>query len=216
MLATHYARGRFRGNLVQQGWMNPTPVVLYGQKVRLEPLDHRHADHLFEACQSDDIWRYMPVARPASREVLVGLIDKAWKAAAEGVELPFAIIDDPTDRAIGSTRFLEIHRPDRALEIGWTWVGESWQRTGANSEGKYLLLRHAFDELGALRVQLRADGRNERAQRAIERLGAVKEGVLRRNRLTWDGVYRDTVFYSILAAEWPSVKERLEARLRSP
>jgi len=189
--------------------MNPTPVVLYGERARLEPLDHRHADELTEEAQSDEIWRYMPVPRPANRDAMVGLIDKAWKAAAEGVEVPFAIVDDASDRAVGSTRFIEIRRPDRALEIGWTWLGLSSQRTPINTECKLLLLRHAFEDLGALRVQLKTDGRNLTSQRSIERLGAVKEGVLRHHRLMWDGVFRDTVYYSILAPEWPAVKARL-------
>ena len=189
--------------------MNPTPVVLYGERARLEPLDHRHADQLTEEAQSDEIWRYMPVPRPANRDAMVGLIDKAWKAAAEGVEVPFAIVDDASDRAVGSTRFIEIRRPDRALEIGWTWLGLSSQRTPINTECKLLLLRHAFEDLGALRVQLKTDGRNLTSQRSIERLGAVKEGVLRHHRLMWDGVFRDTVYYSILAPEWPAVKARL-------
>ncbi|MDX2057314.1 MAG: GNAT family protein [Gemmatimonadales bacterium] len=193
--------------------MNPTPVVLYGEHVRLEPLDHRHADDLMEVSAVDEIWRYMPVTRPLDRETVLSLIDKAWKAAAEGVEIPFAIIDDRTDRAVGSTRFLEIRRPDRALEIGWTWLGVASQRTPINTESKYLLLRHVFEELGALRVQLKTDGRNERSQRAIERIGAVREGVLRHHRLMWDGVYRDTVYYSVLAPEWPEVKARLEGLL---
>ncbi len=193
--------------------MNPTPVVLYGEHVRLEPLDHRHADDLLELSTADEIWRYMPVTRPPDRDTMLSLIDKAWKAAAEGAEIPFAIIDDRTDRAVGSTRFLEIRRPDRALEIGWTWLAIPSQRTPANTEAKYLLLRHAFEDLGALRVQLKTDGRNERSQRAIERIGAVREGVLRHHRLMWDGVYRDTVYYSVLAPEWPAVKSRLEGLL---
>ncbi len=193
--------------------MNPTPVVLYGEHVRLEPLDHRHVDDLLDAAQNDDIWRYMPVPRPVTRAVLEQLIDKAWKAASEGLEIPFAIIDDKSDRAVGSTRYLDIHRPDRILEIGWTWLGVSAQRTPMNTECKLLLLRHAFDDLGALRVQLKTDGRNTKSQQAIERLGAVKEGVLRRNRLMWDGVRRDTVYYSILDDEWPAVKTRLEGFL---
>lgn len=193
--------------------MNPTPVVLYGEHVRLEPLDHRHADDLMELSTADEIWRYLPVTRPPDRDTMLSLIDKAWKAAAEGAEIPFAIIDDRTDRAVGSTRFLEIRRPDRALEIGWTWLAIPSQRTAANTEAKYLLLRHAFEDLGALRVQLKTDGRNERSQRAIERIGAVREGVLRHHRLMWDGVYRDTVYYSVLAPEWPAVKSRLEGLL---
>lgn len=193
--------------------MNPTPVVLYGDRVRLEPLDHRHIESLLEAAASDEVWRYMPVPRPASAAAMADLVDKAWKAAALGTEIPFAIVTDADDRAVGSTRFLDIRRVDRGLEIGWTWVGLEYQRTAANTESKFLLLRHAFEELGALRVQLKTDGRNERAQRAIERLGAVHEGVLRRQRLMWDGVYRDTVYYSILADEWPAVKRRLERLL---
>ena len=193
--------------------MNPTPTILYGEHARLEPLDHAHVDDLLEAGNSDEIWRYMPVRRPTTREEVRSLIDKAWKAASLGDEIPFVIINDQTDRAVGSTRFLEIRRPDRALEIGWTWLGLSSQRTPINTECKYLLLRHAFEDLGALRVQLKTDGRNERSQRAIERLGAVKEGVLRHQRMMWDGVYRDTVYYSILEPEWAGVKARLEGFL---
>lgn len=193
--------------------MNPTPVVLYGEHVRLEPLDSRHAEQLLEEAQNDDIWRFMPVPRPHGVADVQDMIDRAWKAAAEGDEVPFAIVADQSDRAVGSTRFLEIRRPDRALEIGWTWLGSASQRTLVNTETKFLLLRHAFDELGALRVQFRIDGRNEPSQRAIERIGAVREGTLRHHRITWDGVYRDTVYYSILAAEWPEVKTRLEGLL---
>lgn len=193
--------------------MNPTPVVLYGEQVRLEPLDHSHIDQLLEAGNADEIWQYMPVPRPESRQVMASLIDKAWKAASVGVEVPFAIIDDQSGAAVGSTRYIDIRRPDRALEIGWTWLGLKWQRTALNTECKYLLLRHAFDDLGALRVQLKTDGRNERSQRAIERIGAIKEGTLRRQRLMWDGVFRDTIYYSILDTEWPAVKARLEGLL---
>lgn len=195
--------------------MNPTPVVLYGERVRLEPLDHRHADELLDQAQNDEIWRYMPVPRPTSRADIENQIDKAWKAASEGLEVPFAVIDVKTGQAVGSTRYHDIHRPDRILEIGWTWLGMAAQRTAINTESKLLLLRHAFDDQGALRVQLKTDGRNLRSQKAIERLGAVKEGVLRRNRLMWDGFRRDTVYYSILNDEWPAVKSRLEGLLGS-
>lgn len=189
--------------------MNPTPVVLYGEHVRLEPLDHAHADDLLEEAANDEIWRYMPIRRPTTKQEILAMIDKAWKAAAEGLEVPFAIISDKTGRAVGSTRYLDIHRPDRRLEIGWTWLGLSSQRTAINTETKRLLFGHAFEDLGALRVQLKTDGRNEQSLRAIERLGAVKEGVLRKSRLMWDGVYRDTVYYSVLDTEWPAVKARL-------
>ncbi len=193
--------------------MNPTPVVLYGEHVRIEPLDPKHAPDLLEGSNDDDIWRFMPVRRPADLAAMNDVIDRAWKAAAVGDEIPFAIIDDKTDRAVGSTRFLDIRRIDRAVEIGWTWLGTQAQRTAINTEAKFLLLRHLFEDLGAMRVQLKTDGRNTRSQLAIERLGAVKEGTLRRTRLTWDSIYRDTVYYSVIEPEWPAVKQRLLGRL---
>lgn len=193
--------------------MNPTPVVLYGEHARLEPLDHDHADQLLEAGADDLIWRYMPVPRPRDREAMIAVIDRAWRAAADRSEVPFAIVDAQTDRAIGSTRFLEIRHGDRALEIGWTWLTPTAQRTPINTECKYLLLRHAFQDLGALRIQFKTDARNLQSQQAIERIGGVREGVLRHHSLRWDGVYRDTVYYSILATEWPEAKAKLEARL---
>ncbi|MEO8448364.1 MAG: GNAT family protein [Gemmatimonadota bacterium] len=194
--------------------MNPTPVVLYGESVRLEPLDPSHADQLLEAAQDDVIWQFMPIPRPATRADIVILIEKAWSAAAAGAEMPFAIIDAQTDRAVGSTRFLEIRRIDRGLEIGWTWLGTSAQRTPINTECKYLLLRHAFEDLGAIRVQLNTDGRNTRSLASIERIGGAKEGVLRKHRKMWDGVVRDSVYFSVLDTEWPEVKVRLERLLK--
>ncbi len=133
--------------------------------------------------------------------------------AATGSQLPFAVIDQKNNRVAGSTRYLDIRPNDRAIEIGSTWLGSEFQRTAINSECKYLLLRHAFEELGAVRVTLKTDGRNEQSQRAIERLGAVREGVLRKHMVMWDGYVRDTVYYSILDSEWPQVKDRLKGLL---
>ncbi|MGH7560470.1 MAG: GNAT family N-acetyltransferase [Gemmatimonadales bacterium] len=197
--------------------MNPVPVVLYGDRVRIEPLDHRHADDLLAAAADPEIWRFMPIPQPASGGDLLTWIDDAWRRAAAGDQLPFAVVDHATDRAIGSTRFLEIRRSWRTLEIGWTWLSASAQRTPVNTECKYLLLRHAIEELGALRVQFKTDARNERSQRSLERIGAVKEGVLRKQRINWDGFVRDAVYYSIVDEDWPAVKARLEKLLsRSP
>jgi RimJ/RimL family protein N-acetyltransferase len=193
--------------------MNPTPVVLYGEAVRLEPLDYTHAEDLLAAGADPDIWRYMPIPQPNAVGQLRAWIDEAWQLAAAGEQIPFAILDPATDRALGSTRFLEIRRTWRTLEIGWTWLAASVQRTRVNTECKYLLLRHAFEDLGALRVQFKTDGRNEQSQRAIERIGAVKEGVLRKQRVNHDGYVRDAVYYSILDDEWPAVKARLEEML---
>jgi RimJ/RimL family protein N-acetyltransferase len=193
--------------------MNPIPVVLYGDRIRLEPLDHRHADALFDQGRSAEIWRYLPAPMPESVGDVISLVDEAWRAAADGRELPFAVIDERTDRAVGSTRYLDIRRSDRALEIGWTWYAPPTQGTLANMESKFLLLRHAFEELGAIRVQFRTDSRNGRSVRAIERLGATREGVLRQERRARDGIYRDTVVYSIIETEWAAVKERLRRQM---
>ncbi len=193
--------------------MNPTPVVLYGDAVKLEPLDPAHADDLLAAGADPEIWRYMPIPQPNSVAEVRKWIDEAWKLAATGDQLPFAILDPETGRAVGSTRYLEIHRNWRTLEIGWTWLAASVQRSAVNTETKLMLLKHAFEDQGALRVQFKTDGRNLRSQKALERLGAVKEGVLRKQRINHDGYVRDAVYYSILDDEWPAVKQRLVTRL---
>ena len=193
--------------------MNPTPVVLYGDAVKLEPLDPSHAEDLLAASADPEIWRYLPIAQLTSMVEVTQWIDEAWKLAATGEQLPFAIVDPETGRAIGSTRYLEIHRNWRTLEIGWTWLAASAQRSAVNTECKFLLLKHAFQDLGALRVQFMTDGRDQRTQEALERIGAVKEGVLRKQRVNHDGYVRDAVCYSILDDEWPAVKERLTAKL---
>lgn len=189
--------------------MNLAPVVLPGQVVRLEPLERRHAADLLLAAADPDIWLYIPSPQPRTLGEVEAFIESAKRSAANGQEIPFAVIDQASDRAIGSTRYLEIRPADRALEIGWTWYAKEAQRTAVNTECKFLLLRHAFEELGALRMQFKTDRRNLRSQRAIERIGAVKEGVLRKQRIMPDGYVRDTVYYSILDAEWPAVKARL-------
>jgi len=188
---------------------DPRPVTLMGELVRLEPLAPRHAAELFEAGSDPDIWRYMPVPPPTCSDDIARWIDQSVAATASGVEVGFAVVDAAIGRAVGSTRFLDIRRGDRALEIGWTWIAPAAQRSAVNTESKLLLLAHAFENLGAVRVQLKTDARNVPSQRAIERLGAVREGVLRRHKLCWDGHLRDTVYYSIIDAEWPLVRRRL-------
>ena len=140
---------------------------------------------------------------------------KSQATAATGAEVPFAIVLNETNRAVGSTRYMDIRPDHRGLEIGWTWLAPEVQRTRVNTETKYLLLRHAFEGLGAIRVQLKTDARNLRSQRAIERLGGVMEGVHRRHMQMHDGHIRDTVYYSILDTEWPTVKSKIELKLAS-
>lgn len=185
------------------------PVTLEGTVVRLEPLRHVHADGLREAGSYDAIWTYT-----ASRmEDPEAYIVSALSNEREGTELPFAIIDRKSERVIGSTRFMAISPADRGLEIGSTWLTPSVWKTKVNTECKYLLLRHCFEELGCIRVQLKTDLRNQNSQRAIERIGGVREGVLRNHMLLKSGHVRDTVMFSILDREWPAVKNRLEMLL---
>jgi len=196
--------------------MNPTPVVLYGDAVKLEPLDPSHAEDLLAAGADPEIWRYMPIPQPDTVAQVRKWIDEAWKLAATGEQLPFAIVDPETGRAVGSTRYLDIHRNWRTLEIGWTWLAASVQRSAVNTEAKLMLLKHAFEDQGALRVQFKTDARNLRSQQAIERLGARKDGVLRHHALRRDGTVRDTVMYSLAAGEWPEVKAHLQYQLSKP
>ncbi len=192
---------------------DPRPVTLEGEHVRLEPVGPRHAGDLLAAGGDLEAWHFMPVPPPRDLDEMKQWIETAAAATLAGQEIAFAIIEAQAGRAVGSTRFLDIRRRDRALEIGWTWLAAGFQRTAVNTESKLLLLGHAFEDLGAVRVQLKTDRRNLVSQKAIERLGAVREGVLRHNRLNWDGHWRDTVYYSILESEWPHVKRRLLAFL---
>lgn len=193
--------------------INPQPLTLFGRQVRLEPIGQQHAADLYDAGAAASIWRYLPRPPFSDLDDARRWIDSCiYRDAAEG-RIQFAVISAAANRAVGSTGYLDIDRPNRALEIGMTWYGVPWQRTAVNTECKYLMLRHAFDDLGALRVCLKTDHRNERSQRAIERIGARREGVLRNHRIAWDGVNRHSVYYSIIASEWPAVRERLAARL---
>jgi N-acetyltransferase len=191
----------------------PRPVTLEGARVRLEPLAESHAPDLFEAGRDPGTWRYMSRGRLESLEDALRWIAEVRAGVEAGRQVAFAVIPLASGRAVGSTRYFDIRRRDRALEIGHTWLGPEARRTGINTGCKYLLLRHAFEDLGAFRVQLKTDARNETSQRAIERIGGVREGVLRRHILMPDGHVRDTVYYSVLDSEWPSVKLRLERML---
>ena len=193
--------------------MNPQPVTLSGRYVRLEPIGPQHAADLYQVGQDESIWRYLPRPAFTSLEDAGEWIDGCLARNDQEARIQFAVVHREDGKAVGSTGYLDIDRPNRALEIGMTWYGVAYQRTGVNTECKYLLLRHAFDDLGALRVCLKTDSRNERSQQAIARIGAQREGVLRNHRITWDGVNRHSVYFSIIASEWPAVKARLEAMI---
>jgi RimJ/RimL family protein N-acetyltransferase len=187
------------------------PLVLEGRSVRLEPLSQEHAQGLFNRGREAADWAYLP------RACFVDMADtRQWidEALGSPCQVPFAIVDRAHNRAIGSTRFLNIRAEHRGLEIGWTWLGRDWQRTAANTETKFLLLRHAFEKLRALRVEFKADARNLRSQQSLERIGATREGVLRQHMVVQDNHVRDSVYYSIISTEWEAVRDRLLPLLR--
>lgn len=192
--------------------MNVIPVTLELEvgTARLEPLTRAHARDLLDAGSDPEIWRYSLSAQPLTLAEAESHVDAALAAPDE---CPFAIVHRAEGRAIGSTRYLDIQPRHRAVEIGSTWIGARWQRTSINTECKLLLMRHAFVVLGCVRVQLKADTRNQRSCAAMERIGARYEGTLRKHRILRDGFIRDTAYYSVIAQEWPAVERRLVARL---
>lgn len=193
--------------------MKVEPVVLEGNVVRLEPIAERHVNDLAKVGLEEDIWRYMRYGKMENIEQLTGWVRELLELQQQGTDLPFSVIYKASGAAVGCTRYLNIDKLDRSLEIGGTWYGLDYQGTLVNTECKYLLMRHAFEVLGCVRVWFKTDSRNRRSQRAIERLGAKKEGVLRNHMILPDGYIRDSVVYSVLPDEWPLVKTKLEARL---
>jgi N-acetyltransferase len=190
----------------------PAPVTLEGTQVRLEPLALRHLDALMRAGEDDAVWTWLPF-RPRTRAQYQAWVDAALASQANGEQLPFATIDRASGEVVGSTRLFLISRRDRRVEIGGTWLAPAAQRTPINTESKLLLLAHCFDSLGCVRVELKTDARNENSQRAILRIGARYEGVMRKHMLTRGGVHRDSVSYGIVDDDWPGVRRRLEQML---
>ena len=181
-------------------------ATLQGQGVRLEPLDQVHAQGLFVRGRYEPDWAYMP------RGCFVDLADtRQWidEALATPGQAPFAIIETGKNKVAGSTRYLNFRPEHRSVEIGWTWLGQDWQRTSVNTEAKLLLLGHAFERMGCVRVEFKTDARNLRSQRALERIGATREGVLRQHMIVQDDYIRDSVYFSVLDKEWPAVRDRL-------
>jgi len=192
--------------------MDLTPVTLRGRWLTLEAIDERHAPGIFDVMRDDEVCRYLAWDPPKSLDETLALVREAKDAMARGQAIVYAQVWNATGRAIGSTRLLDVRPADRQVEIGSTFLGRDYWRTPANTESKYLFLRHCFESLGCVRVALKTDGRNLRSQEAIARLGAVREGVLRRH-MRIKNYQRDTVYFSILDDEWPAVKARLQARL---
>jgi RimJ/RimL family protein N-acetyltransferase len=190
------------------------PVTLEGTHVRLEPLSPAHLDGIMRAGEDDAIWQWLPY-RPRTRGEYAAWLDHALAEQAAGREAPLATIDRATGDVVGSTRLFFVSPRDRRIEIGGTWLAPAAQRTPINTECKLLLLRHCFETLGCVRVELKTDARNEKSQAAIVRIGAKREGVMRKHMLTRGGFYRDSVYFAIVDDEWPEVRARLEAMLVS-
>jgi RimJ/RimL family protein N-acetyltransferase len=188
------------------------PIILEGRHVRLEPLSLDHLDGLCAVGLAGDIFRWFPEPVHSAGEMRI-FIEKALAAQKAGTALPFATMEKVSGRAAGSTRYGNIDLSHRRVEIGWTWLAPGWQRTPLNTEAKYLLLRRAFEQLGCIRVELKTDALNERSRKAILRIGAKEEGILRQHIITANGRFRDTVYYSIVDSEWPGVKAALEQKL---
>jgi RimJ/RimL family protein N-acetyltransferase len=189
-----------------------TPIVLEGERVRLEPLTREHLDALCEVGLDPELWRWSPTPVWSRDEMAVYLRD-ALDAQERGHMLPFATIERASAKLVGSTRYGNIDLAHRRLEIGWTWVAQPWQRTAVNTEAKLLMLQHAFGLLRCHRVEFKTDALNERSREALLRLGAKEEGVFRKHIVTASGRVRDTVYYSIIDTEWPDVEKRLKERL---
>ncbi|HLZ91663.1 MAG TPA: GNAT family protein [Candidatus Acidoferrum sp.] len=189
------------------------PVVLQGRHVRLEPLTLEHIERLAEVGLDPDLWKWIPTPVRSLAE-MGDYVQTALKEQAAGSAIPFALLEQAGGRVVGSTRYANIEREHRRLEIGWTWVAGPWQRTAINTEAKYLLLRHAFETLGCMRVELKTDSLNDRSRAAILRTGARQEGIFRNHMITASGRIRHTVYFSVIESEWPEVKAGLEAKLR--
>ena len=188
------------------------PTILSGSSIQLLPLELSCAEGLF-ACGTDSrIWTYLP-NKVETREDMDQMIQSALESQRQGTDHPYAVYSSDLGKLVGSTRFLNISIPNKQLEIGWTWYTPEVWRTRVNTECKYTLLKYSFEEFKAVRVQFKADIRNDRSNRAIERIGAVREGMLRQDRILHDGYIRNSYLYSIIDTEWPAVKERLEQYL---
>lgn len=190
-------------------------TVLVGKYVRLEPLMYDHTDDLYNHCGNDEeVWRWLSQHNPTSHDAMHQIVTRALIERDAGEREPFAVILAETGEAVGATSFLNQVPEHRVVEIGWTFYGRKFWRSPVNTEAKLLMMTEAFETRNYDRVGLRTDVKNERSQAAIERLGAKKEGILRHLVIRKDGTSRDSVFYSILADEWPAVKTRLSAALR--
>lgn len=191
----------------------PQPITLAGRYVMLRPLLETDIPELCQIGLEESLWR-LSSSKVSTPEDMAAYVRAALSAQQNNSAVPFVLVEPASHRLIGSTRYGNIDVANGSLEIGWTWINPAWQRTGVNTEAKYLLLRHAFEELDCIRVSLKTDVLNQRSRQAMLRIGAKEEGILRNHMITSEGRIRDTVMLSIIAQEWPQVKQRLEILLQ--
>lgn len=189
-------------------------VSLIGAHVRLEPLSLAHAEGLLPHALEPEIWLYIPYGNINTLEKLQNMISGLLRKQETGSDLCYTVFHQASNQPIGMTRYISVDRSNYGVEIGGTWYGKDYRRSAVNTEAKYLLLRHAFEVFACQRVQIQSDVRNERSQRAIERLGAVREGIMRKNKRMPDGHQRNSIMYSIIDNEWPAIKAKLEGWLQ--
>jgi len=195
--------------------MDIKPITLEGNYVRLEPLSMEHLPGLCEVGLDPELWRWTPFLYRTPSD-MHNYVQIALRAQEQGTALPFATVERSSGRVIGSTRFGSIDREQLGVEIGWTWIAQQCQKTPINTEAKYLMLKHAFETFGCIRVQFKTDSLNTRSRAALLRIGAREEGVFRNHMITYSGRIRHTVYFSIINSEWPQVKAHLEEKLQRP
>jgi N-acetyltransferase len=192
--------------------VNLQPITLEGSHVRLEPLSESHHDALCAVGLDPELWTLIPL-QVLDRDQMMNYIRRELAEQAQGTSIPFATVERSSSKVVGATRFMNIDAANKRVEIGSTWIAKPWQRTAINTEAKYLMMRYAFETLGSNRVELKTDSLNTKSRNAILRIGAKQEGILRSHMVTWSGRLRDTVYFSVIAPEWPEVKAALEAKL---
>lgn len=198
---------------IQPGFLSvPRPVTLQGAHVRMEPMSLSHHAALCEVALEPELWRF-GLSKLTTPDDLRAYMETALREQEEGRSLPFVTVEHASGRPIGSTRFGNMDSTNRRVEIGWTWIGVPWQRTAANTEAKLLMLTHAFETLGCVRVELKTSSKNEKSKNAMRRMGAKEEGTFRNHMIQADGGLRHSVFFSVICEEWPEVKARLKGFL---
>jgi RimJ/RimL family protein N-acetyltransferase len=192
--------------------VNVVPLTLEGSRVRLEPLSESHLDGLCAVGLDPELWKLIPI-QVLDCDQMMRYVRAQLSDQERGTSIPFVTVDRDSGQVVGSTRFMNIDVPNKRVEIGSTWIGRPWQRTAINTEAKFLMMRHAFETWGCNRVEWKTDSLNTPSRNAILRLGAREEGIFRNHMVTWSGRIRHTVYFSVIASEWPDVKAGLEAKI---